>query len=109
LRLSPSFAHAAGFLESAYARSGDPDRAERLMADVRARSTRHHVSATCFGTYHAVLGNTDSMFECLQVALAERDPYLTRMDAEPCFAAYRSDPRYRELPGRMNLGHPPVR
>jgi hypothetical protein len=36
--------------------------------------------------------------------LAERDPYLTRMDAEPYFDAFHSDPRYRELLDRMNLG-----
>jgi tetratricopeptide (TPR) repeat protein len=109
LHLSPSFTHAAGFLASAYARLGDPGRAERLMADVRERSTRQHVSPISFGVYHAALGQTDSMFEWLQVALAERDPYLTRMAAEPCFAAYRTDPRYRELIERMNLGRPPVR
>jgi hypothetical protein len=35
------------------------------------------------------------MFEFLQSALAERDPYLTRMDAEPYFEPFRSDQRYR--------------
>jgi hypothetical protein len=33
----------------------------------------------------------------LQAALAERDPYLTRMDAESYFDPYRSHPRYRYL------------
>jgi tetratricopeptide (TPR) repeat protein len=64
LRLSPSFTHAAGFLAAACARSGDPGRAERLMADVRDRSTRQHVSPNAFGVYHAALGQADSMFEC---------------------------------------------
>jgi len=44
------------------------------------------------------------MFGFFQAALAERDPYLTRMDAEPCFEPFRSDPRYRDLLARMNLG-----
>jgi hypothetical protein len=44
------------------------------------------------------------MFEFLEAALAERDPYLTRMDAEPYFEPFRSDPRYRSLLSRMNLG-----
>ena len=43
LRLSPSFTHAAGFLASAYAQSGDPGRADRLMEEVREKSTKHHV------------------------------------------------------------------
>ena len=44
------------------------------------------------------------MFEFLEAALADRDPYLTRMDAEPYFDPYRSHPRYRDLLDRMNLG-----
>jgi hypothetical protein len=43
------------------------------------------------------------MFEFLQAALAERDPYLTRMDSEPYFEPFRSDRRYRDLLERMNL------
>ena len=43
------------------------------------------------------------MFESLEAAWKECDPYLTRMDAEPCFEPYRSDPRYRSLLSRMNL------
>ena len=44
------------------------------------------------------------MFDFLRSALAERDPYLTRMDAEPCFEPFRADPRYSDLLNRMNLG-----
>jgi hypothetical protein len=44
------------------------------------------------------------MFKYLQAALAERDPYLTRMDAEPYFDPFRSDSRYRDLLHRMNAG-----
>ena len=43
------------------------------------------------------------MFKFLQAALAERDPYLTRVDSEPHFDPFRSDPRYRDLLGEMNL------
>jgi hypothetical protein len=74
------------------------------MAEVRERSSKRYVSPACFGVYHAALGQTDRMFECLEAALAERDPYLTRMDAEPCFEPFRSDARYRDLLKRMNLG-----
>jgi hypothetical protein len=34
------------------------------------------------------------MFESLQAALAERDPYLARIEAEPYFDPFRSDPSY---------------
>jgi TolB-like protein/Tfp pilus assembly protein PilF/tRNA A-37 threonylcarbamoyl transferase component Bud32 len=103
VQLSPSFSLAAGFLAASYARSGNPDHAEKLMEEVRQRSSKHYVSAVCFAVYDAAVGQADKTFEFLQAALAERDPYLTRMDAEPYFDPFRSDPRYRDLLGRMNL------
>jgi tetratricopeptide (TPR) repeat protein len=103
LRLSPSFTPAAGFLAAMYAQSGHPDRGEKLMTEVRERSSRQYVSPACFAVYHAALGEADRMFDDLEAALAERDPYLTRMDAEPRFQAFRSDQRYRDLRQRMNL------
>jgi eukaryotic-like serine/threonine-protein kinase len=104
VRLSPSFTLATGFLAASYARSGDLGRAEKLMEEVRERSLKHYVSPACFGVYQAALGQADSMFAFLQAALAERDPYLTRIDAEPYFDPFRSDPRFRALLERMNLG-----
>jgi serine/threonine protein kinase/tetratricopeptide (TPR) repeat protein len=101
---SPSFTLATGFLAASYARAGNTRHAERLMEEVKERSSRHYVSPACFAVYHAALGQPDRMFEFLQAALAEGDPYLTRMDAEPYFEPFRSDPRYRHLLHRMNLG-----
>src|SRR5580692_138813 len=104
VRLSPSFTLAAGFLASVYVRAGSRDRAAELMEGVSERRSTHYVSPACFAVYHAALWQADKMFECLQDALAERDPYLTRLDAEPCFEPFRADPRYGDLLSRMNLG-----
>jgi tetratricopeptide (TPR) repeat protein len=104
LRLSPSFTLATGFLAAGYARAGSRDRAEELMEEVKERSSRQYVSPACFGIYYAAVDQADRMFEFLEAALAERDPYLTRIDAEPYFEPFRSHPRYRDLLRRMNLG-----
>jgi len=104
VKLAPSFTVAIGFLAAAYGRSGNTGHADKLLEEVRERSTKQSVSPAGFAIYYAALGQADRMFEFLQAALAERDPYLTRMDAEPYFAPYRTDPRYRELLSRMNLG-----
>jgi serine/threonine protein kinase/Tfp pilus assembly protein PilF len=104
LRLSPFFTLATGFLAAAHVRCGNLSDAERLMEEVMERRSKQYVSPACFGIYHAALGHADSMFEFLQAALSERDPYLTRMDAEPYFDPFRSDPRYHEILNRMNLG-----
>jgi eukaryotic-like serine/threonine-protein kinase len=103
VKLSPSFTLAAGFLAASYVRSGNAGQAEKLMEVVRERSSRQFISPICFAIYHAALGQADRMFEFLQSALAERDPYLTRMDAEPYFEPFRSDQRYRDLLDGMHL------
>jgi tetratricopeptide (TPR) repeat protein len=103
VRLSPSFTLAAGFLAALYVRAGDPERAGKLMADIRERGSKQYVSPACFGIHEAALGQADRIFGSLRAALDERDPYLTRMDAEPCFEPFRSDPRYSDLLSRMNL------
>jgi TolB-like protein/lipoprotein NlpI len=103
VRLSPSFALAAGFLAAAYAQAGNRGHADELMEATRERSATTFVSPAVFGVYHAALGQADRMFEFLHAALAERDPYLTRIDAEPLFEPFRHDPRYRGLLARMKL------
>jgi serine/threonine protein kinase/Tfp pilus assembly protein PilF len=103
LRLSPSFTLATGFLAASYTRLGNPGHAEKLMEELREKSANHFVSPACFAVYYAALGQADRMFEFLEAALAERDPYLTRMNAEPYFDSFRSDPRYRRLLAEMNL------
>ncbi|MFZ0818588.1 MAG: protein kinase [Candidatus Acidiferrales bacterium] len=103
VQLSPTFAMAAGFLAVAYARAGMKERAEKLMEGVREKSSKQFVSPTCFAIYYAALGETEKTFEFLNAAFAQRDPYLTRMDANPYFEPYHSDPRYRELLRKLNL------
>jgi serine/threonine protein kinase/Tfp pilus assembly protein PilF len=103
VRLSPAFTLAAGFLAAAYVRAGKQELGQKLMADIGERSAKSFVSPACFGLYYAALGQTDKVFESLQTALVERDPYLTRMDAEPYFEPFRSDKRYCDLLERMKL------
>ncbi len=103
MRLSPSFLQTAGFLAAAYARNGKLNLAEKLLAELREKSEKQFVSPTCFSLYYAATGQTDKMFETLNAALAVRDPMVTRINIEPYFDPYRSDPRYRELTKGMNL------
>ena len=107
VHLSPSFTLATAFLAASYARSGNQDHAEKLMEELRQRSSQHYVSPFCFAVYDSALGRADRVFEFLQAALAERDPYLTRIDSEPYFDPVRSDPRYRDLLGKMKLASVP--
>jgi serine/threonine protein kinase len=103
LRLAPTFTLATGFLGAAFSRLGKPDHAESLMKELAKRKSEQHVSPACFSIYEAAIGRPDKMFEFLNAAWSERDPYLTRIEAEPYFDPYRSDPRFVALLGKMNL------
>jgi len=95
LRLSPfsPWRPASWFLAAAPVRRGNLSAAKKLMEGVMQRRSKQYVSPACLGIYHAALGQADSRLEFLKAALSERDPYLTRMDAEPYFDPFRSDPR----------------
>jgi serine/threonine protein kinase/Tfp pilus assembly protein PilF len=103
VKLSPSFTLGAGFLAAAYVRAGRLEKADELIQKIAGRTSSSYVSPCCFAIYYAALGQSDRMFGFIESALADRDPYLTRLDAEPCFEPFRSDPRYRDLLARMNL------
>ncbi|HLO00961.1 MAG TPA: protein kinase [Pyrinomonadaceae bacterium] len=104
VKLSPSFTLAGGFLAAEYVRCGRQEEAATLINEITERSRSHFVSPICFAIYEAALGQSDRMFEFLETTWTERDPYLTRMDAEPHFQRYRSDFRYNNLMERMKLG-----
>lgn len=104
VNLSPSFTLGAGFLAAAYVKAGDSSKAGKLMEQVTERSAKSYVSPSCFAIYHAALGQSDRMFGFIEAALTDRDPYITRLNSEPSFEPFHSDPRYRDLLLRMNLG-----
>jgi eukaryotic-like serine/threonine-protein kinase len=103
VQLSPFFTPAAGFLAAAYFRVGMKERAEEIMAEVAEKSRKQFVSPVCFAIYHAAAGDVEKTFEFLEAAFAQRDPYLTRIDAEPYFDSFRAEPRYHELMKKMKL------
>lgn len=103
VRLSPKFALTAGYLAAAYARAGETDKAERIVAELHERAARQFVSHMCCGIYYAATGETDKLFQALNAAFAERDPALTRMNPEPYVDPYRTDSRFIELMKKMNL------
>lgn len=103
IRLSPAFTLGTAFLAAAYVRAGKHAQAEKLMAAIKKISATRFVSPASFGVYYAAIGEEEKMFKFMQDAEAERDSYMTRMDAEPYFKPYKSDPRYRALLAAMNL------
>jgi eukaryotic-like serine/threonine-protein kinase len=103
LRLAPTFTLGGGFLAAAYVRVGRATQAEELLQQLSSRGSDHYVSPACFAIYQAAIARSDKMFQFLEAAFTERDPYLTRIDAEPYFEPYRSHPRFLALLASIKL------
>ena len=58
---------------------------------------------TLRSSYHTLVGDDDSLFDCLDDAFRERNPQLPMALSNRLLDPYRSDPRFQELRQRMNL------
>lgn len=54
---------------------------------------------------HAQLGDTEKVFDCLDVAFALRDPGLIQLQVDPFLDPVRDDPRFQDLLKRVGYNH----
>jgi tetratricopeptide (TPR) repeat protein len=90
-------------LGHAYAMSGQKAEAYKLLHELEARSAQKYVSPYYMALVYAGLGKTDQVFEYLEKAYVERQPYLILLNVEPVFAHLRSDARFQKLLRRIGL------
>jgi TolB-like protein/Tfp pilus assembly protein PilF len=87
----------------AYARKGEPEEAQRRLAEMLELSHRQYISPTILGLTHFVVGRSDAGFELLDRAWAQRDPWLPWINLPGMADSVRLDPRYGVLLKKMNL------
>jgi TolB-like protein/thioredoxin-like negative regulator of GroEL len=58
---------------------------------------------TLRSSYHILVGDDESLFDCLEEAFRERNPQLPMALGIPLLDPFRSDPRFQDLRQRMNL------
>lgn len=87
----------------AYAKTGQRQKAEEMMARLREIAKTRYVSNYFIAEIYIALGDRDKAFAELEQAFQERDTQLTRLKVDPHFAPLRDDPRYAGLLKRMNL------
>jgi TolB-like protein/Tfp pilus assembly protein PilF len=87
----------------AYAVSGRPDEARRILANLQQLYQRGIVPAASLATLHGALGESNEAFVWLEKAYQERDPQLTYLKAGRRFEPLREDPRFRQLLRRVGL------
>lgn len=87
----------------AYALVGDRENALDTAAKILDESRGRFVSPTHLATLYGGLKETDQAFFYLENALAERDPWILWIAADPRFDNLRSDSRFDELVKRVGL------
>jgi TolB-like protein/DNA-binding winged helix-turn-helix (wHTH) protein len=65
--------------------------------------TRGNIAVYGIGRVYAYWNQSDRAFEWLERAFQVRDPVLTYIKADPSFAKFRADSRYKALLQKMNL------
>ena len=87
----------------AYALSGRPDEARRILANLQQLYQQGIVPAASLATLHGALGESNEAFVWLEKAYQERDPQLTYLKAGRRFEPLREDPRFGQLVRRVGL------
>ena len=90
-------------LAHAYAVTGKPREARKILRDLRARSGRSYVSPASTAVVFGGLGDKETALEWLEIAYQQRDPGLHTLKVHPVFDTLRSEPHFRDLVRRMRL------
>jgi TolB-like protein/DNA-binding winged helix-turn-helix (wHTH) protein/Tfp pilus assembly protein PilF len=88
-------------LARAYVASGKRNEAEKLLGDLKNRSTPGYSHASEIAVIYASLGDTDQAMSWLQKGYEER--FNPGVLLRPGFDSLRSDPRFQDLAGRVGL------
>ena len=83
-----------------HALSGQPDKAERILAAVRAEG---RVSPYAMAHANTALGHIDEAFAWLDKAYMEHDALLWMLNVDPDLARLRSDGRFAILLKKLHL------
>jgi Flp pilus assembly protein TadD len=93
----------AGPLGHALAVSGKRVEAEKVLLQLKQRSTEHYVAPFDIAVVYAGLGARTSAFEWLDKAYEDHSARLTWIKVDPRLDGIRNDPRYHDLLRRMNM------
>ena len=102
-RIIGDLPHVLGHMGNAYARAGQIEDANQMIAKLRA-----YVKKGGLGTYeialvYAGLGDKEEAFAWLEKSYQLRDKGLTFLKFDPCVDPLRSDPRFQSLLLRVGL------
>jgi len=94
---------AVSSLAHVFALAGERTEAERLLAELQARSKSEYVSSYLIAQIYIALGEKELAFKSLERAYAERSIDLVLAKVDPRLDPLRDDPRYLELLKRIGF------
>ena len=86
-----------------YAKLGRKEICDAVLAEADERVETHWVAPYLIATVHFALDDKERGFDWLEKAFAQYDEALHFMTVDPSLDAYRSDPRFLDLLGRVGL------
>jgi len=96
---APSLALVAGCC----AALGRTTEAKHIIDELQELSKRRYVSPFAFAWVCLHMGEKERALRYLEQAYVQRSSYLVLLKVEPLFDSIRSDPRFRDLQGRVGL------
>ncbi len=92
-----------GHLGYAYAVSGQPEKARKLIEELQAGSQPEHLAPYHLAMIYFGLGEKDKAFDWLDKACEQHSTQLFWIKTVPDLDSVRSDPRFQAILRRMNL------
>jgi TolB-like protein/Flp pilus assembly protein TadD len=89
----------------ALAVSGKHDQARQVLVELYEQAQHTYVKPLAFAWISIGLDDKDQAFAWLEKAYADRDPYLTLLNADPVYDTLRADPRFTALLKNIGLSH----
>ncbi len=103
MELTGGMPMAIAYLGYLYGRTGEREKAEKVIEDVEALLREGHATSILLAHIYAGLGEGEEFFAAVERAYEEHCPWLAWLKAMPPFDLMRSDPRYGGLLRRMGL------
>jgi TolB-like protein/Tfp pilus assembly protein PilF len=87
----------------AYARSGRPAEAQRILGRFRKLAQSQYVVSYCLAVIHAGQGDKDAAFRELDRSFEQREWWLTRLKVDPLMDSLRDDRRFGAMLKRLGI------
>jgi len=90
-------------LALAYALSGKPGEARKILGELEQQAKRKYIAPSTLADIYGALGEKDRAFALLDMAYDERDNMMILLKVEPVFDPLRPDPRFEALLRRVGF------